>query len=76
MVLTGKGCLRLDIWPEIIDQAKNIENMIRGVWVKEAHRWQKASGTKTIALSSSGQEVRHLSPLTFYHLTIMLLIWA
>lgn len=31
MVLTSEGCLRPDIWLEIADQAKNIEDMIRKV---------------------------------------------
>lgn len=31
MILTSKKSLELDIWPEIVDQAKNIENIMRKV---------------------------------------------
>lgn len=37
MVLTGKRCLRPDIWSEIIDQAKSIEDIIRGIWTKKVY---------------------------------------
>ena len=43
-----------DIWPEISDQAKSIEDMMRVVWAKEGHCQQKKCRTKTITLSSSG----------------------
>lgn len=76
MVLIGKGRLGPNIWPETADYAKSTENMIRVVWAKKAYHWQKASETKTIALSFSTQEARHVSLLTFYYMPVMLLIWA
>lgn len=76
MVFIGKNCLRPDIQPETADQTGSTEDMMRLVGVKEAHYWQKANRRKTIALSPSGQEGRHVSLLTSYYLTIILLIWA
>lgn len=76
MVLTGEGRLGPDIWPEAADQAESTEDMMRRVWATEAHVRRRASGTTSIPLSSSGKEARHVSPLTSYHATIMLLIEA
>ena len=37
MVLTGKGRIGPDIWPETPKQAKSTEEMIRSIWSKEVH---------------------------------------
>ena len=76
MVLTSKRRLKLDIWSEITDEAKTIDDIMRVVWAKETHCRQNVNGTKTIALSPSSQEARHVSPLISYHITVILLIWA
>lgn len=54
MVLIEERRLKPDIWPETADQAESIEDIIRGVWAKKVHCWQKGSRTKPIALFSSG----------------------
>lgn len=43
MVMIGKECLELDIWPEIADQVKSIEDIMRRVWATETYVWQKVS---------------------------------
>lgn len=53
MVLTGEGRLEPDIWSKTINQAENTKDVIRRIWAKEAHHWQKANRIKTIALSPS-----------------------
>lgn len=73
IVLIDDGRLGLDIWPETLDQAKGIEEMMRTIWVGEAHCWQKASGTKTYLLSPFNKEARHISPLISCYMTIRLL---
>lgn len=62
MVLTGKGRLGPDIWPETPEQAESTEDMMRSIWGKEAHRQCKASGTKSCPLSPSGKEARFVGP--------------
>ncbi len=71
--MTDKRCLGPDIWPEISDQVKKTENMMRTVWVEEAHCQQKASGTRTPLLSPSNKVAKHMSPLISYYVTIGLL---
>ena len=44
MVLTGKGRLGPDIWPETPEQAEFTEDMIRSIYGKEAYQQCKASG--------------------------------
>ena len=36
MVLTGKGCLGQDIWPETPQQAESMESIMRTMWNTEA----------------------------------------
>ena len=62
MVLTGKVCPGLDIWPETPEQAEFIEDMIRSIWGKEAHWQYKANETKSCLLSSSSKEARFKGP--------------
>ena len=62
IVLTGKGGLGPDIWPETPEQAKSTKDMMRSIWNKEAH-WQcKASWTKSCLLSPLGKEARFVDP--------------
>ena len=66
MVLTGKGRLGPDIWPETPEQAEFTEDMMRSIWGKEAHWQYKASGTKSCPLSSSSKEARFVGPPYYY----------
>lgn len=75
MVLTGNRRLGLDIWPKILDQAEDIEEIIRTIWVEKVHYWQKARKMKTCLLCPSDKEARHVSLLISYHVTIGLLNW-
>lgn len=74
IVLTGKERLGLNIWLETGNQAKGTEDMIRKIQATEAHYQQKTSETNSIALFFFGKEAKHVSPLTSYNKTIMLLI--
>lgn len=73
MILIVKRCLSLDIWPKTSDQAKDIEDMMKTVWVKEAPYGQIVSKTKTCFLSPSNKKTKHINPLIFYNITIGLL---
>ena len=75
MVLTGNRYLGLDIWPETPNQAKSIEDIMKIVWAKVTHCWQKVSRIKTCLLSSSGKEVGHISLFISCYMTIRLLNW-
>ena len=66
MVLTSKKRLKPDIWPETLEQAKFIEDMIRSIWGKQAHWQYNAIGTKSCLLSLSGKEVRFVGPSYYY----------
>lgn len=74
MVLTSKGCLKLDILPEIWDKAKSTEDMMRKIWVMESYYQQKANENNFIALFPFSKEARYVSQLTFYNNIIILLI--
>lgn len=39
MILTSKGRLGPDIWPETEDQVKGTEDIMRKIWAKKAHHW-------------------------------------
>ncbi len=65
MVLTGKGRLAPDIWPETPGQAESMESMMRTIWGMEANCRQKASGTPDSPLSLTGKEARHVRLLLF-----------
>lgn len=58
MVLITKRSPKSDIWPETLEQAKSIKDMIRSILGKEVHWQYKASKTKSSPLSFSGKEIR------------------
>lgn len=64
MVLISERHLGPDIWPETVEQAESINNMIRRVWFKEAHRRQKASEINTCALSTPSKEAKYVNQFT------------
>lgn len=64
MILTGEGRLESDIWPEIANQDKNTENIMRRVQSKEAYYTQRINEIKICALSASGKKARYMSQLT------------
>lgn len=74
MVLTSKEYLGPDIWLEVVDQAKNIEDIIKRIWAIEANYLQKASGTNAILLTLSDKKAKHISLFTSYYMTIIPLI--
>lgn len=77
MVLTDKGCLEPDIKPEASNQAKStMKDMMRKVSATEAHVRQTASETNSIPLFLSSKDAKHVSLLTSYHTSIMLVIEA
>lgn len=39
MVLTSKERLGPDKWPEITDQGKGTENIMKIVWAEKFHHW-------------------------------------
>lgn len=63
-ILISKRRLGPDIWPEIANQAKSTQDIMRRVQSKEVHYQRKASGSKTCALSPFGKKARHVSLLT------------
>ncbi len=65
MVLTGKGHLGSDIWPETPKQAESTESMMRTTWNAEAMRQQKGSGKPDYPLAPTGMEARHVRALLF-----------
>ena len=68
MILTGKGCLGLDIWLETPQQAESTENMMRTIWNMEAMRGQKNSEKPNCPLATTSKEARHVQTLLFYDL--------
>ncbi len=65
MVLTGKGRLGPDIWPEIPQQAESTESMMRTTWNAEAMWRQKGSGKPDCPLAPTGKEARYVCALLF-----------
>lgn len=75
IVLIDERRLGLNMWPEIVDQAKSTEDIIKVVWAKKTHCWQKTNETKFIVLFPTDQEVRYVNPLIPYYIIVILLIW-
>ncbi len=65
MVLTGKGRLGPDIWPETPQQAESIESMMRITWNTEALRRQKGRGKPNCPLAPTRKEARQVRALLF-----------
>lgn len=61
MILTSEEHLKTDIQPEIIDQAKGNEDIMRKVWAMEVYYPKNASETYFIAFSLLGKKVKHMS---------------
>lgn len=61
IILTNKKHLGSDIWPKVVDQTKNIENIIRRVWATEIDYQQKTSKTHFITLSSSDKKTKYIN---------------
>ncbi len=68
MVLTGKGRLGRDIWPETPQQAESTESMMRTTWNIEVMWRRKDSGKPDCPLAPTGKEARHVCALLFCHL--------
>lgn len=66
MIITGKKHIKLDIWLEILKQAKKIADKIRIINSKEVHYRQKANKSKMCPLLPSSKEIRHVYPLFWY----------
>ena len=64
-VLTSKEYLGPDIWPEIYQQAKCMESMMRIMWNTEVMQQQKASGKPDCPLAPMGKEVKHMRAFLF-----------
>ena len=66
MVLTDKGRLGPNIWPETLQQAERTENIMRITCNTEAIQQQKVSEKPDCPLPLMGKETRYMYALLFY----------
>lgn len=59
MILIGKGYLRVNIEPEIVNQTKNIKDIIRKIRSKEVYCQRKTNEIKIYTLFSFYKEIRY-----------------
>ena len=60
-MITGKGCLCLDIWPETLNQSTDTEDMILTTWYKEAMKQTEINPQQYHLPAPSVNEARYVS---------------
>ena len=66
MVLTEKGRLGPDIWPETSHQAKSTKSMMKITWNIKTMRLQKDSRTLESLLFPTNKEAKHVGALLIF----------
>ncbi len=66
IVLTGKGRLESNIWPETPQQAESMESMMRTTWNTEVIWQQKDSRKLDCLLASTEKEAKYIRVILFY----------